>query len=67
MKFHITDDLPDLGDQVLREEILILLTVAPSLSPHFAEAIEAASRSVREEVPSHASRPIRPRQYAKTG
>lgn len=67
MKFHITDDLPDLGNQVLREEILIILTVAPSLSPYFAEAIDAASHSVREEVPSRASRPIRPSQYAKTG
>jgi hypothetical protein len=67
LNFHITDDLPDLGNQVLREEILILLTVAPSLSPFFAEAIEAASESTREEVPGHASRPIRPRQHAETG
>ena len=67
MKFEITDDLPDLGDHVLREEILLLLTIAPSLSPHFAEAIKAASEPDHEEVPSHASRPVRPRQHTKTG
>ncbi len=67
MKFEITDDLPDLADHVTREEILLLLTVAPSLSPYFAEAVGAASESAQEEVPSRASRPIRPRQHAKTG
>jgi len=66
VKFEITDDLPDLGDFVMREEILLLLTIAPSLSPFFAEAIEAAAEPNREEVPSRASRPIRPRQHAKT-
>jgi len=67
VKFEITDDLPDLSDHVMREEILLLLTIAPSLSPHFTAAIEAASEPDREEVPSHASRPVRPRQHAKTG
>lgn len=67
VKFEISDDLPDLGDHVMREEILLLLTIAPSLSPYFAEAIETASEPTREEVPSHASRPVRPRQHAKTG
>ena len=65
MKFRITDDLPELGDQVLREEILILLPIAPSLSPVFADAMETASEPVREEVLGRASRPLRPRQHAK--
>lgn len=67
MQFEITDDLPDLGDEVTREEILLLLTIAPSLSPYFAETIEAASKPNREELLSHASRSIRPRQHARTG
>lgn len=67
MKFEITDDLPDLADHVMREEILLLLTVAPSLSPHFAEAAEAASQAKQQEVASDASSPVRPRQHAKTG
>lgn len=66
-KFEITDDLPDLDDRVMREEILLLLTIAPSLSPYFADALEAASESAGEEVPSRASRSIRPRQHAETG
>lgn len=67
MQFEITDDLPDLGSEVTREEILLLLTIAPSLSPHFAEAIEAASKPNRQEVASRASRSIRPREHAGTG
>lgn len=67
MHFEITDDLPESGNEVTREEILLLLTIAPSLSPYFAEAIETASKPNREEVPSHESRPVRPRQHTKTG
>lgn len=67
MKFRITDDLPDLDDRVLREEILILLAVAPSLSPVFAKAMEEAGDPMHEEVPSRESRTVRPREYAETG
>lgn len=67
MKFEITDDLPELGSQVAREEVLLLLTVAPLLSPHFAEAMEVVQGRNGEEVPAHASRSIRPRKHAKTG
>lgn len=67
MKFHITDDLPDLGNLVFREEILILMGVAPSLSPAFAEAIEVDAPQVREEVAPSASRAVRSREHATTG
>jgi hypothetical protein len=59
--------LPDLGDLVFREEILILMAVAHHLSPIFAEAIDAASEPVREEVLADASRAVRSREYATTG
>lgn len=67
VKLTITDDLPELGDQVMREEILLLLTIAPSLSPYFAEAVEAVSEPEREGLSGRESRPIRPRQHAETG
>ena len=67
VKFQITDDLPDLADHVMRDEILLLLTIAPSLSPYFAEAAKAVLEPTREEVPSRASRSLRPRQHAETG
>lgn len=67
VKFEITDDLPDLGNQVTREEILLLLTVAHLLSPHFAEAMEAASGPKGEGVTTRASSSIRPRKHAEAG
>jgi len=67
VKFHITDDLPDMGNAVFREEILILMGVAPSLSPAFAEAIEVDAPQVREEVSASAGRAVRSREHATTG
>jgi hypothetical protein len=67
VKFHITDDLPDLGSAVSREEILILMAVAHRLSPIFADAIETASEPVRGEVLANASRSVRSREHATAG
>jgi len=64
VKFHITDNLPDTGIPVFREEILILMAVAPSLSPFFAETLETASESTRDEVTTSARRPVRPSEHA---
>jgi len=67
VKFNITDDLPDMGSVVFREEILILMGVAPSLSPAFAEAIEVDAPQVREAVSASAGSAVRSREYATTG
>jgi len=47
-KFHITDNLGDLGDRVCTEEIRLLLGVAPLLLPQLAEGGEEGDLSVSE-------------------
>jgi len=47
-KFHITDNLGDLGDRVCTEEIRLLLSVAPLLLPQLAEGGQEGDLSVSE-------------------
>ena len=47
-KFHITDNLGDLGDRVCAEEIQLLLGVAQLLLPQLAEGGEEEELSVSE-------------------
>ena len=47
-KFHITDNLGDLGDRVCTEEVQLLLGVAPLLLPQLAEGGEEIDLSVSE-------------------
>ncbi len=47
-KFHITDNLGDLGGRVCTEEIRLLLGVAPLLLPGLAEDGQERDLSVSE-------------------
>ena len=47
-KFHITDNLGDLGDRVSNEEIRLLLGVASLLLPELTEQGEEGELSVKE-------------------
>ena len=67
MKFRITDNLPDLSDQVSREEILILLPVAASLSPAFQVDSDGQPTPPEEEAEPRESSAIRKSQHSATG
>lgn len=47
-KFHITDNLGDLGDRVCKEETRLLLGLACLLVPELAESSEEVLLSVKE-------------------
>ena len=47
-KFHITDNLDDLGDRVCKEEIRLLLGVTSLLLPELTEQGKEEQLSVKE-------------------
>lgn len=59
MKFKITDNLPDLADQVTREEILILVPIAASLSSAFFTDDDVEHSALAKEVKHCEGRAIR--------
>ena len=67
MKFRISDNLPDMSDQVSREEILILLPIAASLSPAFQVDSEGKTAVSEEEVEPCESGAIRKSKHSAAG
>lgn len=67
MKFRISDNLPDLSNQVSREEVQILVPIAASLSPAFRDAEGLAASSPDERVNDDESGALRSRQHARAG
>jgi hypothetical protein len=65
VKLHITDNLPDLGDQVSREEMFILLPIAALLSPAFRVVHTEETGLSEEEVSLRESPALRTRKHAK--
>jgi len=67
VRFRITDNLPDMSDQVSREEILILRPIAASLSPAFQVDDGGQSDPYEEEVEPGEGRAIRKSQHSAAG
>ena len=67
MKFRISDNLPDLSHQVSRDEILILLPVAASLSPAFQVDGDGRPTPPEEEAQPRESSTVRKSQHSAAG
>ncbi len=67
MKFRILSNLPDLTQHVSRQEILILLPLAASLSPAFRDSDDTEGLPATEGMREVEGRTVREGKHAAAG